>query len=330
MARTPRDSSGIPGWDEPDASDSARRWMRDIAALVALPAMWADLTPAEIGTGLLSVLLGMLNLESAYARFEDAAGGPELECWRPIGSGLPAELAAVLDATPDGRLRAATETVPLERGGVVRVTSLPLKLPYGANYILAAARRDDFPTSIELHLLRVAASQAVISIHTARLLERERTARAAAESALQRQHAALAALSRELTAIVPLLSDRATELQSITAGFGQPEISGHRPVPVDGSSSSNGFEPSVRSMPLSHRLTRRETEVLGLLAQGLSNKEIAAVMWLSDRTVERHITSLYRKIGVARRSEATAFALRHDLAELDQTDSELRRTSRSS
>jgi DNA-binding CsgD family transcriptional regulator len=58
-------------------------------------------------------------------------------------------------------------------------------------------------------------------------------------------------------------------------------------------------------------LTRREGEVLGLLAEGLSNKEIAGAMWLSDRTVERHITSVYRKIGVARRSEATAFALRH-------------------
>ena len=67
----------------------------------------------------------------------------------------------------------------------------------------------------------------------------------------------------------------------------------------------------IRSSPLA--LTRREIETLGLLAQGLSNKEIAGVMWLSDRTVERHITSLYRKIGVARRSEATAFALRHGL-----------------
>ena len=65
--------------------------------------------------------------------------------------------------------------------------------------------------------------------------------------------------------------------------------------------------------PLLH-LTRREIETLGLLAQGLSNKEIAGLMWLSDRTVERHITSLYRKIGVARRSEATAYALRHGFA----------------
>jgi DNA-binding NarL/FixJ family response regulator len=60
-------------------------------------------------------------------------------------------------------------------------------------------------------------------------------------------------------------------------------------------------------------MTRREAEVLGLLAQGMSNKEIAGVLWLSDRTVERHITSLYRKIGVERRSEATSFALRHGL-----------------
>jgi DNA-binding NarL/FixJ family response regulator len=57
--------------------------------------------------------------------------------------------------------------------------------------------------------------------------------------------------------------------------------------------------------------------VLGLLAQGLSNKEIAGVLVLSDRTVERHISSLYRKIGVERRSEATAFALRHGLVDAD-------------
>src|SRR3712207_9496162 len=44
-------------------------------------------------------------------------------------------------------------------------------------------------------------------------------------------------------------------------------------------------------------LTRREAEVLGLLAAGHSNKEIAAGLFLSERTVERHITNVYRKIG---------------------------------
>ena len=57
--------------------------------------------------------------------------------------------------------------------------------------------------------------------------------------------------------------------------------------------------------------------MLGLLAQSLSNKEIAGVLWLSERTVERHITGLYQKIGVERRSEATSFALRYGLVDAD-------------
>jgi DNA-binding CsgD family transcriptional regulator len=66
-------------------------------------------------------------------------------------------------------------------------------------------------------------------------------------------------------------------------------------------------------------LTRREAQVLGLLAAGRSNKEIAAELFLSERTVERHITNVYRKIGTHRRTEAMAFALRHGLAEVEET-----------
>jgi len=66
-------------------------------------------------------------------------------------------------------------------------------------------------------------------------------------------------------------------------------------------------------------LTRREAEVLGLLAAGRSNKEIAAELFLSERTVERHITNVYRKIGTHRRTEAMAFALRQGLAEVEET-----------
>jgi len=69
-------------------------------------------------------------------------------------------------------------------------------------------------------------------------------------------------------------------------------------------------------------LTRREAEVLGLLAAGHSNKEIAAELFLSERTVERHITTVYRKIGTHRRTEAMAFALRHGLAEVEETPGE--------
>jgi non-specific serine/threonine protein kinase len=61
-------------------------------------------------------------------------------------------------------------------------------------------------------------------------------------------------------------------------------------------------------------LSRRETEVLRLVAGGLSNQEIAGDLALSVRTVERHITNLYGKIGARGRADATAFAFRHHLA----------------
>lgn len=58
-------------------------------------------------------------------------------------------------------------------------------------------------------------------------------------------------------------------------------------------------------------LSAREAEVLQLIAEGLTNREIAARLSLSVHTVERHTTNLYAKLGVRGRAEATASALRH-------------------
>ena len=62
-------------------------------------------------------------------------------------------------------------------------------------------------------------------------------------------------------------------------------------------------------------LSPREIDVLGLLARGHTNDEIAELLVLSLRTVERHVTHVYEKIGVRNRAEATAFALRHGLTD---------------
>jgi DNA-binding NarL/FixJ family response regulator len=56
-------------------------------------------------------------------------------------------------------------------------------------------------------------------------------------------------------------------------------------------------------------LSKREAEVLGLLADGLTNKEVAAALHLSVRTVDTHVSSIYRKVGARHRTEAVAFAL---------------------
>jgi len=65
--------------------------------------------------------------------------------------------------------------------------------------------------------------------------------------------------------------------------------------------------------PVGAGLTAREAEVLRLVARGQSNKEIAAELVLSVRTVERHITNLYGKIEARGKADATAYAIHHGL-----------------
>lgn len=62
-----------------------------------------------------------------------------------------------------------------------------------------------------------------------------------------------------------------------------------------------------------HGLTPRELEVLGLLATGKTNKEMAAKLFISERTVDRHVSNILSKLNVPSRSAATAFAYEHNL-----------------
>jgi DNA-binding NarL/FixJ family response regulator len=60
-------------------------------------------------------------------------------------------------------------------------------------------------------------------------------------------------------------------------------------------------------------LTEREAEVLRLVATGATNREVAAELALSEKTVSRHLSNIFTKLGVTSRSAATAFAFEHDL-----------------
>jgi pimeloyl-ACP methyl ester carboxylesterase/DNA-binding CsgD family transcriptional regulator len=71
---------------------------------------------------------------------------------------------------------------------------------------------------------------------------------------------------------------------------------------------------STRPSPPPSVLTAREVEVLRLLAAGRSSNEISHELTLSIRTVGRHITNIYRKIGARTRADATAYAIRNGLA----------------
>ena len=69
----------------------------------------------------------------------------------------------------------------------------------------------------------------------------------------------------------------------------------------------------IRPAPHPAGLTEREVAVLRRVADGLSNRETAAALALSERTVERHLENLYRKIAARNRAEAVAYAIRHKL-----------------
>jgi NarL family two-component system response regulator YdfI len=60
-------------------------------------------------------------------------------------------------------------------------------------------------------------------------------------------------------------------------------------------------------------LSEREQEVLALLAEGASNKEVSLRLQITERTVKAHVTSIFNKLGVNSRAEAVAVALRQGL-----------------
>lgn len=63
-------------------------------------------------------------------------------------------------------------------------------------------------------------------------------------------------------------------------------------------------------------LSPREVEILGFVSQGLSNKEIAGILAISDQTVKNNITSILRKLQVNDRTQAVIYALRHGWIDL--------------
>lgn len=64
-----------------------------------------------------------------------------------------------------------------------------------------------------------------------------------------------------------------------------------------------------RKQPLDH-LTERETEVLGLIARGWTNREIARNLGLAEKTIKNYVSNLLGKLGMSRRAEAAAYAAR--------------------
>jgi DNA-binding NarL/FixJ family response regulator len=92
-----------------------------------------------------------------------------------------------------------------------------------------------------------------------------------------------------------------TEIETALCGTIRAVCAGQIVVPQQ-------FRRNAVRAPLSHR----EKETLALMATGLTNRQIAAQLFLAESTVKTHLTSVFAKLGVGSRSEATALALDPD------------------
>jgi DNA-binding NarL/FixJ family response regulator len=70
--------------------------------------------------------------------------------------------------------------------------------------------------------------------------------------------------------------------------------------------SSRPAAPQVQ--PVAHDLTKRELEILQLVAEGHSNSQLARMLWVTEQTVKFHLSNIYRKLDVGNRTEASRWA----------------------
>ncbi len=121
--------------------------------------------------------------------------------------------------------------------------------------------------------------------------------------------ARLIVLEGESTA--PYLSDTEAAASAIDEFLGEGAKSRTARREADAPASERDGSGPTRGYP--HGLTAREVEVLRRLAGGRTNSEIAEELFVSVRTIERHIANIYGKIGTRGRANATAYALSHNL-----------------
>lgn len=90
--------------------------------------------------------------------------------------------------------------------------------------------------------------------------------------------------------------------------FIQPELS---PLLKSKLAEKNSYSEGTDSI-----LTRREIEVLKLIAEGLFNKEIAYTLAISEKTVKNHVSNIFKKINVSDRTQAAVYAIKNSFVEL--------------
>jgi PAS domain S-box-containing protein len=212
-----------------------RGCINNLISVLTLPAIWNNYESSQIVSTLLDVLLGMLRLDFVYARLSDAMDGSPIEFVRVAQprnlSAQPQEVGRVLDrwltvsppTSPTSPL-----VVPNPVGeGKVSIGSFPLGLQDKIGVLVAGSQRADFPTEIEMLLLRVAANQAAIGLQEARLLSEQRQVAEELERCVVERTRQLTVVNEELrkeisgrkraeVELLALKDEQTTELTAMT------------------------------------------------------------------------------------------------------------------
>jgi PAS domain S-box-containing protein len=179
-----------------------QRCLNDLVSVLALPAMWSGSPPSQIVHTLLDTLLDMLCLDLIYARLQDPAGGAPIEVLKiaPSTKGmLPDEIHKTLNQwfrdDPQkwpSRLRASIGDEDIS------IVSQQCGLHGEIGVIVAGSDRVDFPGQTESLLLSVAANQAAIGLHGARLLLEQKRVASELDRRVAQRTAELAAVNEEI------------------------------------------------------------------------------------------------------------------------------------
>lgn len=155
---------------------SLRSQIRDLAALLALSAMWRGRELPFIASSLLEALVSLLRLDIAYLRLENPSGGPPLEEKRPLAGLDASTIGALLERTPASAEGAVYVTDESSGYRSLRVVRFNPRLDRERGVIIVGCRRENFPTDVESFLLRIAVEQGMVALQGSRLLRDLQTA----------------------------------------------------------------------------------------------------------------------------------------------------------
>src|SRR6185437_2038116 len=197
-----------------------RACINDLMGVVALPAIWSGSVPSEIVRTLLDALLGMLHLDFVYLCLKDSIGEPPFEVVRgPLSHAVTCLSQQIGEGLKNWSGDHVQEWPRVLRNAFgdedLSIIPLPLGLGSEIGILVAGSRRPDFPVRTERLLLTVAANQAAVGLHGARLLsEQKRVADELDRKGAQRTEE-LAAANRELQQ--EILKERSLTAENLKA-----------------------------------------------------------------------------------------------------------------